>query len=192
MVRRYSLCLAFLIIYIPATFAQEGQSLGDIARKLRAQTSGAQAATASPANSSAVPTANTMKTAEQQTTPAVSAPAPIPSAMAAPEEAVMSDLTASVATDVHGIDKYKAAIRQMFQQEKFQEIDRLASETRSSKARFPGGYWKVHVIYLALAQPMAGIKASEPEWTRHLALMEQWKAAISQFNHGPDCPGGSI
>src|SRR5579884_356320 len=112
---------------------------------------------------------------QQQSLPAVSASKPAPPVIAAPEETIVPDLNANVEMDVHGIEKYEAAIRQMLQQEKFQEIDRLASEARTSKALFPGGYWKVHTIYLALAKPQAGLKASEEEWTRHLALIEQWK-----------------
>lgn len=161
MLRKYLLGAAILIFYIPTICGQE--SLGDIARKLKAQKSGAQPA----------PTNTAPATAPQPSAPpaaaavATAAPAPIP------------DLNPNVATDVLGLDKYEAAIRQMLEQEKFAEIDRMAHEARTTKARFPGGYWKVHTIYLALAQPLAGINASEAEWTQHLAHLERWKQQFS-------------
>jgi hypothetical protein len=63
----------------------------------------------------------------------------------------------------------------MFQQEKFQDIDRLATELRGSKARFPGGFWKIHTLYGALKSPPGDTKANDAQWTEHIARLEKWK-----------------
>jgi hypothetical protein len=171
MVRKYLPLVIALILFVPAIFAQE--SLGDIARKLKSQKNGDQPAPSSSAVSPVAGPANT-RTAQQQQ-PAPAQPVTAQNATLTAEEAITPDLNADVATDVRGLEKYQAAIRQMLYQQKFQEIDRLAADARASKARFTGGYWKVRTIYRALEQPLGGLNAAETEWTKHIALLEQWK-----------------
>ena len=170
MIRQSSLAFFGLILSTSLATAQETQSLGDIARTIKAQKQAARNATGS--SSSSKPAA----------TPAVNAGAAIPqpaavaaTAVTSTEAEIVPDLNPNVATDIHGIEKYQAAIRQLLQQEKFTEIDRLAAEARTTKARFAGGYWKVHTIYLALEEPGTKPSASEAEWTQHLARLEKWK-----------------
>jgi hypothetical protein len=170
MIRESSLALFGLILSASLATAQETQSLGDIARTIKAQKQAARNAPGS--SSSSKPTA----------TPAANAGAAVPqpatvaaAAATSPEVEIVPDLNPNVATDIHGIEKYQAAIRQLLQQEKFTEIDRIAAEARTTKARFAGGYWKVHTIYLALEQPATKTSAGEAEWTQHLARLEKWK-----------------
>lgn len=166
MIRRLVPWIAVLVFCLPTVSAQESQSLGDIARKLRAQKNGSQTAS-TPSVSVPPAVGNTVATQHSSV--------PVPAVTVPQEAPIVPDLNANVATDVQGLSKYEAAIWALFQQEKFQEIDRLASEVRASKARFPGGYWKVHIIYLALAQPSSGLNASEDVWNQHLARLERWK-----------------
>ena len=116
----------------------------------------------------------------RQPQPGTMPSAATPPSVAAAESSVVPDLNPDVASDVHGMDKYEAAIRQLLTQEKFSEIDRLAAEARSSKARFPGGFWKLHTLYRALNEPLGGTKASETEWRQHISLLELW------MQHYPD------
>ncbi|MBZ5490474.1 MAG: DUF4034 domain-containing protein [Acidobacteriia bacterium] len=168
MIRQSSLALFGLILSASLATAQEPQSLGDIARTIKAQKQAARNANGSSSSSkSATPAANTGAATPQ--------PAPAAATAATSPEEIVPDLNPNVATDIHGIEKYEAAIRQLFQQEKFAEIDRIASEARTTKARFAGGYWKVHTIYLALEEPGTKTKAGEAEWTQHLARLEKWK-----------------
>lgn len=162
MVRKYLFCTAFLIFSL-SSLAQEGPSLGDIARNLKAQKGDVQSVPATPA---------TPSTPVQAQRSAVSVPTVMSPEV---EELIVPDLNADVATDVHGLEKQEAAIREMLYQGKFNEIDRLAADFRSTKARFTGGYWKVHMIYRAIESPVDGPKAGETEWTNHIALLEQWK-----------------
>jgi hypothetical protein len=168
MVRKYLPLVIALILFVPSIFAQE--SLGDIARKLKSQKSDVQSA---PATETTSPNPGKADSAVKHS--ASSLPMPMAAASPAAEEAITPDLNADVAKDVHGLEKYEAAIRQMLYQQKFQEIDRLAADARAGKARFTGGYWKVHMIYRAIEQPLDRLKAPETEWTKHIALLEQWK-----------------
>ncbi len=167
MIRQSSILFFGLILSTSLATAQETQSLGDIARNIKAQKQAARNATGtSPASKpTATPAANT----------GAAAPQTAPVAATSTEAEIVPDLNPNVATDIHGIEKYEAAIRQLFQQEKFAEIDRIAAEARTTKARFAGGYWKVHTIYLALEHPGTKTSAGEAEWTQHLARLEKWK-----------------
>lgn len=129
-----SLFTAFLLVG-PTISGQEAPSLGEIARKLKAQKSGAQDSAVRPVAPSPNTAAASRDNGSAATRPQ-SAPA-APSAAPATEAAVLPHLNADTATDIHGIDRYQAAIRQMLLQEKFEEIDRLATEARTTKARFP-------------------------------------------------------
>src|SRR6201999_983651 len=145
MVRKYWLCSAFLIFSI-SSLAQEGPSLGDLARKLKSEKGDVQSVPATPA----APPVQAQRSAVS--VPTVMSPAV--------EEPIVPDLNADVATDVHGLEKQEAAIREMLYHGKFDEIDRLAADFRAGKARFTGGYWKIHMVYRALEKPVDGLKAS--------------------------------
>lgn len=170
MIRQSSILFFGLILSTSLATAQETQSLGDIARNIKAQKQSARNANGS--SPSSKPTATPAGKIET----AVPQPAAVTATAAtSPEVEIVPNLSPNVATDIHGIEKYKAAIRQLLQQEKFTEIDRIAAEARTTKARFTGGYWKVHTIYLALEHPGTKASAGEAEWTQHLARLEKWK-----------------
>ena len=79
-------------------------------------------------------------------------------------------------TDVHGIEEYQYAIADLLKQEKFAELDCVANSARSSKARFSGGAWKLHNLYLGLEEPKPG-HPTEQDWRNHLRRLNQWVAA---------------
>jgi Domain of unknown function (DUF4034) len=178
MIRRYFYCAAFFIFFIQMVSAQE--SLGDLARKLKAEKSNtqstptkaspakSQAAPATPASAPATVTGNA--SGQQQPSPAWSAV----SAAATAPPAVVPDLSPDMATDIHGLEKYRAAIDQLFAQEKFEELDRISHEARATKARFSGGNWKIEALYHSLYIPRAGDKASDAEWQQNLGRLERW------------------
>jgi hypothetical protein len=174
MIRRHLLLVPALILFVPAVFAQESQSLGDIARKIKAQKNGAQSTSPSrssaPAGSTARPAADAAGSGGPQQT--ASSPVADPPAT---NSAIVPDLNPDVASDIHGLEKYQAAIVQLFQQEKFDEIERIANEARSTNARFPGGFWKIHAVYAGLRGPVLGNKVNDAAWPQLLARVENWK-----------------
>src|SRR5215469_10018064 len=84
------------------------------------------------------------------------------------------DLNAEATVDVAAMDKYEAAVRQMLDQRKFDQLDDLASSLRTHKTRFAGGVWKLYVFYRGLKQPSAGRRADDKQWEAHLMNLEEW------------------
>jgi hypothetical protein len=56
--------------------------------------------------------------------------------------------------------------------EKFDNLDRMAAQFRSEKARFPGGEWKLRYFYGALDKP----ELSDKDSLDHLAHLRRWIA----------------
>ena len=83
-------------------------------------------------------------------------------------------MNANAATDVRALEKYQAAIRQLVMRGKFQELDRIAHEARSTKARFPGGFWKIHIFYVGASEPEGKLNASDADWIQQIAQLERW------------------
>src|SRR5215211_2271747 len=54
----------------------------------------------------------------------------------------------------------------------FDLLERAAIEARESKEKTVAGVWKLERIYDGLEEPSGA--ASEHEWQRHLALLQQW------------------
>jgi hypothetical protein len=84
-----------------------------------------------------------------------------------------SDAEFDTASDVRALDEYRTAIAQLLKQEKFAELDCLADAARASKARFPGGAWKLRNIYIGLDSPQPG-HPTQDDWQRHMELVQTW------------------
>jgi tetratricopeptide (TPR) repeat protein len=72
-------------------------------------------------------------------------------------------------------DEYLENVRELLRQEQFDELDRIASADRTSKARFGGGGWKLNTLYTGLASPPQE-SASEADWDAHLSRLRIWMA----------------
>jgi hypothetical protein len=81
-------------------------------------------------------------------------------------------LLADDATDVHAVDKYKAAVAHMLQQERFDQLDCLADSLRTSKEKFAGGMWKLHILYGGLEAPLQ--HPTTQDWEDHLNRLKHW------------------
>jgi hypothetical protein len=96
--------------------------------------------------------------------------------MGARQPCAFSDTAFDPSTDVHGIEEYQYAIAGLLKQEKFAGLDCVANSVRSSRARFSGGAWKLHILYLGLTEPQPG-HATEQDRRNHLRRLNQWVAA---------------
>lgn len=74
-------------------------------------------------------------------------------------------------------EKYKATVMKLFADEKFNELEKLAALARSSKARFPGGGWKLRTFYHGVDGPAAGNKANDTEWAEYLLKLKRWMSS---------------
>jgi hypothetical protein len=63
--------------------------------------------------------------------------------------------------------------------EDFAELDQMADAARSSKARFPGGGWKLSRFYEAV-KPNGGGYQTDADWKNHIELLQRWTAARPQ------------
>ncbi len=59
----------------------------------------------------------------------------------------------------------------------FAQLDKIADEARSTKARFPGGAWKLYTFYSQLRVVNGGAGATEADWQQHLAFLQKWISA---------------
>jgi len=80
------------------------------------------------------------------------------------------------ALDVRALDEYQDAVAALLQQKKFDDLDCLADSARVTKARFSGGAWQLHNLYLGLSEPRPG-HPTEIDWKHHFRLLEDWTSA---------------
>ena len=69
----------------------------------------------------------------------------------------------------------------------FEDIDKFADDVRQTRARFPGGGWKLFAIYDNTNEPSAGSDVTEEEWQTHLKLFEEW---IAKYPNSPTARAG--
>jgi Domain of unknown function (DUF4034) len=86
-----------------------------------------------------------------------------------------ASLNVDTTTDIHALSEYEAAVRRLFQAEKFEQLDCLTDDLRANKARFPGGMWKIHLFYTGLYTP--AVNPTTQDWEQLLARFQKWMAA---------------
>lgn len=75
------------------------------------------------------------------------------------------------------IQDFRVIVRGALLSDNYQQLETLAASLASSKARFPGGTWKLRAFYLNVQGPGA-LTASDARWTAHIARLERWAAAM--------------
>ncbi len=159
-IRRY-VAVVFLV-FSAVLLAQtkdpnQGQSLGDIARELRAK-----------------------KGAASTTGKVTPGSPPAPATAPAPAETVKpatTDSTAVVATRSE-VDEYMNEVSFQMYRGDFAKLDQMADEARSRKARFPGGGWKLFTFYAQLQ--MMPRDSTDAEWQKHIDFFKRWMAERPQ------------
>ena len=149
--------LSFISVCIPLSVAQEGASLGDVARRLRN---------------------------EKSSRPAVSpvtratAGAPAGKPTTSDKESVLLTAPGSANTIDEETVPYGKRIRDLFIAGKFAELDQIADAVRVSKARLVGSPWAIRVIYSVMDRPTEGNDdSSDADWDEHFALLKRWIAS---------------
>jgi Domain of unknown function (DUF4034) len=124
---------------------------------------------------------------------------PSPCTLTAAETA---GLSGDVSSDVHAIPNFTKAIDGLLKAEKFEQLDCLADSARSHKELFPGGMWKIHIIYGGLQRPP--LHPTSEDWETHLQLLQRWVStrpqsitarvalAESYVNYGWDARGSGL
>lgn len=91
------------------------------------------------------------------------------------------DLNVDPATDIHALQQYQEAASAMLKHAEFDQLDCLANQARSSKQRFPGGVWKLHMLYAGLEAPVQVPQhATDEDWSARLDQLTAWVSARPQ------------
>lgn len=151
--------------------SSNGQSLGDVARQLRQQKAGLTLAGPATMNH---PQPSGLQPAPE-TAPAESV---ADAARRARQQQGTDQFHLSVSDPAER--EYEVGIRQLFIKEDFKALDDAAAEARTTKARLPGGAWKLFDFYYALTDPLRGDRASDGEWQAHIATIKRWVAERPQ------------
>ncbi len=71
-------------------------------------------------------------------------------------------------------DALVKSVRQLFEVEKYTELDNMAAKFRVEKTRFPDGQWKLHVFYTAFEPG-----STTPEWVfpLYISRAEKWRSS---------------
>jgi Domain of unknown function (DUF4034) len=178
-----SFCLIFSSSLL---YSQEGMSLGEIARRARAAKQNGSTTTGPTARSSPTSSDNSVVVPSSVTPPGpTSQPTPRPAAGSAskssdefqtPEQAMGLPPGIRITGAMNFGDGIIESMRELLEQEKFETIDMIADRARSTKQRFDGGIWKIHIIYAGLYEPRQGQKAGEAEWQQLLDRLKRWVA----------------
>jgi quinol monooxygenase YgiN len=81
-------------------------------------------------------------------------------------------------TDVRAMRKYETAAARILREEKFEELDCLADAVRSGKERFPGGQWKIALMYEGWASPAQyPVHATREDWETLMQRLQKWETA---------------
>jgi Domain of unknown function (DUF4034) len=86
-------------------------------------------------------------------------------------------------------------VRTQLKEKRFDQLDATMEELSRTKARFPGGDWKLHRFFGAMEGPL-GPEGNENEsdetWQRHLALLRSWQAARPKSLTAPIALGQAL
>ncbi len=85
-----------------------------------------------------------------------------------------------VVTDTPELQRFIDKAKALLLREDFAGLDEMADAVRSSKARFPGGGWKLSRFYEALNNRDAAGYQADADWQSHLAILQRWTVARPQ------------
>jgi Domain of unknown function (DUF4034) len=92
------------------------------------------------------------------------------------QEAAPQEQSGSNDADSQSARDFRAAVRVLFDHEKFDQLDRMAAKVRSEKERFRAGSWKLFSFYQVVQDPGA-ITSTDAVWDAHIARLRRWIAA---------------
>src|SRR5215469_8619227 len=69
---------------------------------------------------------------------------------------------------------YATRVKTQLEQEHFKVLDDAAAADRFGKTRFPGGGWRLYTFYSAVESPREKAPATEAEWADALDRLKRW------------------
>jgi hypothetical protein len=74
---------------------------------------------------------------------------------------------------------FDTSVRSLLNQEDFDRLEQIATEARTTKARFTGGDWKLRHFYSVTEDP-GSKSAPDITWMNHIERLKRWAAAKPQ------------
>jgi len=110
---------------------------------------------------------------------------------AEPQESVGRPLSEALsnlnfATDLSSFKNFDATLQARLLHEDFPTLEAYGAELVTSKARFPGGRWKIQRFGETLAKCPTGEDSPDTAWHDHLNRLKKWMLA---FPHSKTAPG---
>jgi hypothetical protein len=70
---------------------------------------------------------------------------------------------------------FHTTVRNLFDEDKFAQLEAIANDVRSQESRFSGGAWKLHSFYGAVKTP-GSLTATDAAWNAHIERLQRWIA----------------
>jgi hypothetical protein len=87
-------------------------------------------------------------------------------------------LNPNLTAKLGGLEEYEATLLSMLANKEYAKLDCVADLVRSTKQRFPGGTWKIHVFYFGLQSPVPSPQhATNHDWEQLLQQLQAWVEA---------------
>jgi len=87
-------------------------------------------------------------------------------------------MNGDLGTNISSLSDYTDTVARLLKTGKFEQLDCLADHARSSKEKFAGGVWKLHIMYDGLTRPVPQpLHATEKDWTIQLERLQRWTNA---------------
>lgn len=70
--------------------------------------------------------------------------------------------------------RYEAQVSGLLEADNFDALEKMANDARASKARFPGGIWKLFAFYVGINLKFQNVAVHDLLWEAQLKKIEQW------------------
>jgi hypothetical protein len=91
------------------------------------------------------------------------------------QDAPISEEDNATEADSQPAHAFRITVRNLFNEESFDQLDEIAGNVRAQKSRFTGGAWKLHDLYFALQEP-GSLTATDATWNAHFQRLQRWIA----------------
>jgi Domain of unknown function (DUF4034) len=79
-------------------------------------------------------------------------------------------------TDTQPARAFRTTVRNLFNEEKFQQLEEIAGTVRFPKERLRGGAWKLSAFYQIVQGP-GSLTSTDAVWNEHVERLQRWIAA---------------
>jgi hypothetical protein len=101
---------------------------------------------------------------------------PISSPFFVLNQAVTQEQNEGSDSDTQPARAFRTTVRNLFNEEKFQQLEEIAGTARSQKERLRGGAWRLYAFY-EMVQGPGSLTSTDAVWNAHIERLQRWIAA---------------